>query len=155
MRLLEGTGVRGRAGTPPVRGRVIRPLLECRGAALVEELRRAGLDWVEDPTNRDPKSLRNRIRHELLPLLAESYNPGIADALARVAALTREAVNALERTAAIELERLAAVGGGAVTLPLGALRTLPRQGAARVPRPAAGRPRAPAAPAPPGPPRLP
>jgi len=139
MRLLEGTGVRGLAGIPPVRGRVIRPLLECRRAALVEELRRAGLDWVEDPTNRDPKFLRNRIRHELLPLLAESYNPGIADALARVAALTREAVNALERTAAVELERLAAVGDGAVTLPLGALRTLPRQVAAEVLRQAAGR----------------
>jgi len=139
MRVLQGAGLRGLAGIPPVRDRIIRPLIECRRADLIAELRQAGLEWVEDPSNQDPKFLRNRIRHELLPLLAESYNPGIADALARVAALTREAVNALERTAAVELERLAAVGDGAVTLPLGALRTLPRQVAAEVLRQAAGR----------------
>ena len=117
MRLIEGTGARGLAGIPPVRGRVIRPLLECRRLALVEELGRAGLPWVEDETNRDPKFLRNRIRHELLPLLAGSYSPGIAGALARAAARVREAVEALERVAARELERLSVVGDGAITLP--------------------------------------
>ena len=139
MRLVEGTGVRGLAGIPPVRGRVIRPLIECHRAPLVEELRRSGFEWVEDPTNRDPKFLRNRIRHELLPLLAGSYSPGIAGALARVAGLVREAVEALERVAAAELERLGAVEDDAVTLPLGELRALPRQVAAEVLRQAAGR----------------
>ncbi len=139
MRLIEGTGARGLAGIPPVRGRVIRPLLECRRAVLVEELGRAGLPWVEDETNRDPKFLRNRIRHELLPLLAGSYSPGIAGALARAAARVREAVEALERVAARELERLSVVGDAAVILPLGELRALPRQVAAEVLRQAAGR----------------
>ncbi len=139
MRLLEGTGVRGLAGIPPVRGRVIRPLIECRRPAVVEELRRAGLDWVEDPTNRDPKFLRNRVRHELLPLLAGSYNPAISETLARVAALARESVDALERVAAAELARLGAFEEGAVTLPLGALRALPRPAAAEVLRQAAAR----------------
>jgi tRNA(Ile)-lysidine synthase len=139
MRLLEGTGVRGLAGIPPVRGRVIRPLLECRRAALEAELRRAGLDWVEDPSNRDPKFLRNRVRHELLPFLAGSYNPEIADALARVAALARETVSALDRVAAAALERLAVPGDEAVTLPLAELRALPRPVAAEVLRQAAAR----------------
>ena len=139
MRLIEGTGARGLAGIPPVRGRVIRPLLECGRAALVEELGRAGLPWVEDETNRDPKFLRNRIRHELLPLLAGSYSPGIAGALARAAARVRETVEALERVAARELERLAVVGDAAVILPLGELLALPRQVAAEVLRQAAGR----------------
>jgi tRNA(Ile)-lysidine synthase len=139
MRLVEGTGVRGLAGIPPVRGRVIRPLLECRRAALEAELRRAGLDWVEDPSNRDPKFLRNRVRHELLPFLAGSYNPEIADALARVAALARETVSALDRVAAAALERLAVPGDEAVTLPLAELRALPRPVAAEVLRQAAAR----------------
>lgn len=139
MRLLEGVGVRGLAGIPAVRGRLIRPLLDCRRADLVLELRRAGLPWVEDPTNQDPKFLRNRVRHELLPLLAESYNPEIATALVRVAALARDAVNALDRVATAELERLAAWEEGAVTLPLGPLRALPRQVAAEALRQAAAR----------------
>src|SRR5207245_556021 len=106
MRLVQGAGVRGLSGVPPVRGRIIRPLIALRRSALEAELRRAGLSWVEDPTNRDPKFLRNRIRHELLPLLSDSYNPEIAAALVRMAALARETVTALDETAAAELDRL-------------------------------------------------
>src|SRR3989442_377307 len=86
MRVLQGAGLRGLAGIPPVRDRIIRPLIECRRADLVAELRQAGLEWVEDPSNQDPKFLRNRIRHELLPWLIESVSPEIADGLVRVAA---------------------------------------------------------------------
>ena len=139
MRLLEGAGVRGLAGIPPVRGRIIRPLIDLHRAALETELERAALSWVEDPTNRDPKFLRNRIRHELLPLLADSYSPEIASTLTRVSALARDTVAALDRAAEIELERLGTFGTGDVTLPLGPLRTLPRQVAAEVLRQAAGR----------------
>src|SRR5262249_42723156 len=85
--LLQGAGVRGLSGIPPVRGAIIRPLIELRRSALEAELARAGLAWVEDETNRDPKFLRNRIRHELLPLLADSYNPEVATALVRLASL--------------------------------------------------------------------
>ena len=139
MRLVQGAGVRGLAGIPPVRGRIIRPLIELARPALEAELRRAGLVWVEDPTNRDPKFLRNRIRHELLPLLSDSYNPDIAPALARLAALTREAVSALDESAAAELDRLAVWGDRAVTVRLEPLRGLSRPIAAEVLRHAAAR----------------
>ncbi len=137
MRLVGGTGVRGLAGIPPVRGRVIRPLIACHRAALVEELVRAGIEWVEDPTNADPRFLRNRIRHELLPRLVESYNPAIVEALVRLAGRARETVSALERAGAAELARLAVFAPGAVTLPLAELRALPRPAAAEVLRQAA------------------
>jgi tRNA(Ile)-lysidine synthase len=139
MRLVQGAGVRGLAGIPPVRGRIIRPLIELSRPVLEAELRRAGLMWVEDPTNRDPKFLRNRIRHELLPLLSDSYNPDIAPALVRVAALAREAVFALDESAAAELDRLAVWGDRAVTVSLEPLRRLPRPIAAEVVRQAAAR----------------
>jgi len=140
MRLLQGAGVRGLAGIPPVRGRIIRPLIEMRRSALETELRRAGLAWVDDRTNRDPKFLRNRIRHELLPLLADSYNPEVAASLVRVAAVARETVSALDLAAGAELDRLAVWSDRAATLKLVALRALPRpvaaeglrQGAARL-----------------------
>jgi len=139
MRLLQGAGVRGLAGIPPVRGRIIRPLIEMRRSALETELRRAGLAWVDDRTNRDLKFLRNRIRHELLPLLADSYNPEVAASLVRVAAVARETVSALDLAAGAELDRLAVWSDRAATLKLDALRALPRPVAAEVLRQGAAR----------------
>jgi tRNA(Ile)-lysidine synthase len=139
MRLVQGAGVRGVAGIPPVRGRIIRPLIEMRRSALETELRRAGLSWVEDETNRDPKYLRNRIRHELLPLLADSYNPDVATAFVRLASVARETVSALDRTAGAELDRLAVWRDRAATVRLDALRALPRPVAAEILRQAAAR----------------
>ena len=121
------------------RGRVIRPLIETRRQALRDALVAAGLDWVEDETNRDPKFLRNRIRHELLPLLAASYTTDVVPSLARAARRAREMVDALDRTATDALERLASVETGALTLPRGALATLPPPLAAEILRQAAAR----------------
>lgn len=139
MRLLEGASVRGLAGIPPVRGRVIRPLLDVRRGELEAELARAGLGWIEDPTNVDPKFLRNRIRHEILPVLAASYDADIVAALGRVAAQARAAVTTIDRLATGELARLATVAADAVTLPLAPVRALPRAVAAEVLRQAAAR----------------
>jgi tRNA(Ile)-lysidine synthase len=139
MRLVQGAGVRGLSGIPPVRGPIIRPLIELRRSALETELKRAGLSWVEDETNRDPKLLRNRIRHELLPLLSDSYNPEVAAALVRMASLARETVRALDQTAGDELDRLTVWNDRGATLRLAALRALPRPVAAEVLRQVAGR----------------
>ncbi len=139
MRLVQGAGVRGLSGIPPVRGPIIRPLIELRRSALETELKRAGLSWVEDETNRDPKLLRNRIRHELLPLLSDSYNPEVAAALVRMASLARETVRALDQTAGDELDRLTVWSDRGATLRLEALRALPRLVAAEVLRQVAGR----------------
>jgi tRNA(Ile)-lysidine synthase len=139
MRLLQGAGARGLAGMPPVRGRIIRPLLECRRAEIVAELESAGLSWVEDPTNRDPKYLRNRIRHELLPLLTSAWEPAIVDALNRVALRTRAVVDALDAVAALEIERASVDVDGAVILRRDRLAGLPADVGAEVLRRAAMR----------------
>ncbi len=49
-----------------------------------------GLRWREDHTNQQARFTRNRIRHELLPRLAEDYNPRIAESLAHLAELARD-----------------------------------------------------------------
>src|SRR5688572_22159054 len=140
MRLLEGAGVRGLAGIPPVRGRIIRPLLAVRRQALMTLLERAGLGWREDPTNQDLKFVRNRVRHELLPLLAAAHDADVVPALTRVAGRAREALTALERIAAAELERLALdQGEDALALPRAALAALPHPVAAEVLSQAAAR----------------
>jgi tRNA(Ile)-lysidine synthase len=96
MRILEGAGPRGLAGIPVRRGRVVRPLLEVDRAAVRAHLELHGLESVEDATNRDTKFLRNRVRHELLPLLTAQTGLRVPAALRRVARASREAVEALD-----------------------------------------------------------
>jgi tRNA(Ile)-lysidine synthase len=137
MRMLAGAGVRGLAGMPAVRGRVIRPLIETRRADLAAMLQAAGLSWIEDPSNRDPRFLRNRVRHELLPLLSASYNPDVVASLDRLARLCRATIDTIERVARRELDRLALATADATVLPHEALAELPPEVAAEVLRQAA------------------
>jgi tRNA(Ile)-lysidine synthase len=104
MRVLEGAGPRGLAGIPVRRGRVVRPLLEVDRAAVRAHLGLHGLESVEDETNRDTKFLRNRVRHELLPLLASQAGLRVPSALRRVARASREAVEALDALVRPRLE---------------------------------------------------
>jgi tRNA(Ile)-lysidine synthase len=137
MRILEGTGMRGLAGIPPVRGRVIRPLIESRHEDATAMLRAANLEWREDPSNADPQFFRNRVRHTLLPQLAEGTDGDLVERLARLARQTREAIAAIENVAAVELGRLSQAEDDALVLSRGALSALPRPVAAEVLRSAA------------------
>lgn len=139
MRLLEGAGPRGLAGIPPVRGRIIRPLIAEVRVSLRVLLREAGLEWIEDPSNEDRRFLRNRIRLELLPLLAAAYNPAIVEALGRTGRLVAATASALEAVAAIELDRLGTMMADELVLPLAEMQALPREVAAEVLRLGAAR----------------
>jgi len=91
MRLLRGTGLRGLAGmsaAAPLPGapdlQVIRPLLTTTRSEIETYCRENGLEPVYDPSNLDATFFRNRVRHELLPLLAD-YNPQIRERLRQMA----------------------------------------------------------------------
>jgi tRNA(Ile)-lysidine synthase len=139
MRILTGSGLRGLAGIPAARGRIIRPLLDLRRYEVERVLSEAGLGWVEDATNRDPRFLRNRIRHHVLPLLAAAYHGDVVGDLGRVAARARRTVEALDAFAVAELERLAVGNDDSLTLPRARLAALPPTVAAEVLRLAAAR----------------
>ncbi len=104
MRVLRGSGPSGLAGVPPVRMergvRIIRPLIDCARAEIEAWLRAHGIAWREDASNRDPRYLRNRIRHQLLPELVQSYNPRLREALLRLAEAQRLENEVLDRLAA-------------------------------------------------------
>jgi tRNA(Ile)-lysidine synthase len=131
MRLLEGAGPRGLAGIPPVRGQIIRPLIGARRADLIAALEGAGLPWMEDPSNRDVRFLRNRIRHEVLPRLAQDH-PDLVRALNRTARLARSTIESVEHVARLELGRVGVFERDAVMLPARHLAALPREIAAEV-----------------------
>ncbi len=90
IRLLRGSGPPGLSGIPPKRGdRIVRPLIEITRGEILAYLHEKGLNWMEDPSNRDPRFLRNRIRHQLLPLL-QQYQPDLIPLLSRTAEIFRQ-----------------------------------------------------------------
>jgi len=92
----------GRDGLSPMRpnGRVVRPLLGLRRAETRALCRARGLVPVEDPSNRDPRFTRNRVRHELLPLLEEIGGRDLVPILVRQAQLLGAEAAFLDREAA-------------------------------------------------------
>ena len=132
MRLLQGAGPRGLGGMAPVRGRLIRPLIETSRRAIEAHLRERGLGWVEDPSNRDPRFLRNRIRHELLPFMTELGGGPVAEALARSAGAVRALVADLEAHARADLAALGTRDGAGIILDVDALTGRPVELAAEI-----------------------
>ena len=109
LRLLRGAGLRGLAAMHPRNGFVVRPLLACRRAELRAYLDARGIAYVDDESNEDVSIPRNRIRAELIPLLASRFNAAIVDVLAGEAEVAREVwewVDAAARAAAAEVVRV-------------------------------------------------
>ncbi|MCH7959660.1 MAG: tRNA lysidine(34) synthetase TilS [Candidatus Hydrogenedentes bacterium] len=93
MRVLRGAGPRGLAGIPPIAERdgvrIVRPLIHVSRAAILSALDDAGIAYRVDESNMDTRFLRNRVRHELLPMLSEEHNANVSDALCRIAEMQR------------------------------------------------------------------
>ena len=67
--LARGTALKGIAGIPPVRDNIVRPLLTVSRQEIEEYLRSLGQVWVTDSTNLSDDYTRNKIRHQVLPVL--------------------------------------------------------------------------------------
>lgn len=104
MRLARGAGAAGLAGIPEVSGPFVRPLLGLERAALRAWLERCGIEWREDPSNRDMRFDRNRVRMRLVPLLEEHLNPRAAKNLAQAARTLREDADYLDGLAEHHLD---------------------------------------------------
>jgi len=84
--VLRGAAAESMAGIRPVNdGWIVRPLIDVTREDVREWLRSQGLVWREDSSNIDSCYDRNRMRHELLPLLRREWNPAVDEALARLA----------------------------------------------------------------------
>ena len=89
LRLARGTKLTGLGGIPERNGTVLRPFLTFPKSTLLAAAKARGLIWREDPTNADPAFARNRVRRDVVPAL-EKVNPGVRDALGRLAAYARD-----------------------------------------------------------------
>lgn len=92
-KFLRGAWTEGLSGIHPLvefpEGRIVRPLLSTTRAQVEAYLHSIAQDWREDSSNRHLTFTRNRIRHELLPLL-ETWNPRLREHLAQMATLARD-----------------------------------------------------------------
>ena len=114
LNLLRGTGPEGLGGIPPVRGRIVRPLLQTGRAEIEDYLQTHRLPHVEDSTNENTHYARNRLRRELWPQLA-TINPALERAIGRTAEIVRSENAYLDALAA---ERLPAEGTAGETAAL-------------------------------------
>jgi tRNA(Ile)-lysidine synthase len=136
MHLLRGTGttgLRGMRDSSPLEHmlsgrrpglRLVRPMLQSTRADTLSHCQASGLPYVEDTSNADVSFTRNRVRHELIPLL-ETYNPGVRAAISRAAEITARDDDALDEMAEEVASAAVQFGPEAVCFSVAGLRGLP------------------------------
>ncbi|UCG32513.1 MAG: tRNA lysidine(34) synthetase TilS [Phycisphaerales bacterium] len=109
--IARGTGLRGLRGMMPMRPlgpgsrvRLVRPMLGCRRTEIMDFLDRRRIAYRVDASNQSLTHTRNRIRHEVLPLLGESINPQATEALLRLGEQARWAEDFVHEVASRSLE---------------------------------------------------
>ncbi len=124
MRLLRGSGLTGLSGMAYRNARgYVRPLLEITRTEIEKYLRSSGQEWREDASNSDTIYLRNRVRHQLLPLL-EEYNPAIRSCLAATASIIADDEALLAELTEQAVAGSCTVGEGEIVCRVGQLITL-------------------------------
>jgi tRNA(Ile)-lysidine synthase len=127
--IVRGTGLTGLAGIPASRPltrdvAIVRPLINVCRREVLEYLASIGQDFRTDASNVEPRFTRNRLRHELLPLLRSQYNDDVDGALVRLALQAREAQQVIGELAA-ELAGECVVTGRDVRIDCRPLRDQP------------------------------
>lgn len=136
MWMIRGTGTTGLAGIPPVRKlpapawgqrgrpgagklravRIIRPLLGCSRAQILQFLHAHRMKALKDRSNDSPRFLRNRIRRNLIPLLEREYNPQVREHLGQLAQILQEDLALLEGQFHRQFARVSRMGKKRVRL---------------------------------------
>ncbi|MCC7508289.1 MAG: tRNA lysidine(34) synthetase TilS [Planctomycetes bacterium] len=111
MRAISGSWLTGISGIPVRRTlsrdlklEVVRPLLRVSRQNIEEWMQAEAVPVFEDPSNKDPRYSRNKVRHMLMPLLAKEFNPGVKQHLAALGLQAQELEQELQQNAARFLE---------------------------------------------------
>jgi len=127
MRIIRGTGIKGLSAIPPRRGKIIRPLIDLTREQIVSYAAQHGIEYVEDSSNSETKYMRNRLRHELMPVL-RSYNPEISRELTLLSSMARDLEDFIAHEAGKAFDSLVLAGArqsDALCLDIAAFNSLP------------------------------
>ncbi len=126
LRFIRGAGRRGLAGIPVKRGGIfIRPLLMVSREEILSFLTEKAIPYVEDPSNKDPRFLRNRVRHLLLPFLEKHFHKNVKECLKRTALLVAEEEEFLGCLALQNLQKYGHLEGKTFHLSVRGLKNVP------------------------------
>jgi len=124
MRIIRGTGPAGLKGIPPVRGKIIRPLIEVRRKEIEDYLEENQIEYCLDESNLKLDYTRNWVRHKVVPLLMQQ-NEKLQENLQNTIALVSDEEIYLDRIADDELGRIADYGENTVSVKHDELAELP------------------------------
>ena len=105
MRLSRGTGMKGLCGIAPTRDNIIRPLINCSRAEIEKYLEGENAAYRTDSTNLEDDYTRNRIRHNVLPVLENEVNSGAVANIAYASQMLAEEEDFIEGYAFESYER--------------------------------------------------
>jgi len=122
MNVTRGTGIKGLSGIPPVRGRIIRPWLLVSRNQIEEYAEKNSVPFEEDSTNADDIYTRNKIRHQVIPVL-KGINPDLCGAVSSMTELVSTDSDYLDALAG---ERFPGTEGGDIRMSVQELLDMPR-----------------------------
>lgn len=114
INVLRGAGINGLKGIPEKTETVVRPLLFASSEQIKEYITSNNIQYKEDSSNSEVKYLRNKLRHELVPLLKE-INPKLEETFSKEFNYFKEANNLIEETIAKEIENISSSANNEVS----------------------------------------
>lgn len=124
INLTRGTGLDGLTGIPEENDRIIRPLLPFSREEILKYAEENNIEWREDSSNASNKYLRNKIRHDLVPVLKE-INPNFLDAFRKTQSYLQESQEMAEDASIMIYQQVAKEEGEDIHFDLNQLKKLP------------------------------
>lgn len=97
INLTRGTGLEGLTGIPPINGKIIRPLLKFSREEILNYATLNNIEWREDISNTETKYIRNKIRHNVIPVLKE-INPNLINSFNNTSTFLQEGQQIIDDT---------------------------------------------------------
>jgi tRNA(Ile)-lysidine synthase len=124
INLTRGTGLEGLTGIPEQNDKIIRPLLPFARDEILKYAKENNIEWREDSSNASNKYLRNKIRHDLVPILKE-INPNFLDAFQKTQSYLQESQEMVEDASIMIYQQVAKEEGEEIHFDLNQLKKLP------------------------------
>jgi tRNA(Ile)-lysidine synthase len=124
INLSRGTGLEGLVGIPEQNYKIIRPLLLFSREEIVKYANENGIEWREDSSNASDKYLRNKIRHDLVPLFKE-LNPKFIASFQKTQSFLQESQHMVEDASIMVYQQVAKQDEDEIRFDLNQLKKLP------------------------------